>query len=117
MHHTTYESLSSSQVRICNSYEIKLLQRTMKLISNTSQLDVTLGEEIKRAGTQLICSRLIEQINKCTMKFEGELLDEDDDNWLNYKIMYMRYIHHHLHQNVWHLTMRNYAIDYLWYIV
>ena len=73
------ESLSSSQVRICNSYEIKLLQRTMKLISNTSQLDVTLGEEIKRAGTQLICSRLIEQINKCTMKFEGELLDEDDD--------------------------------------
>ena len=70
---------SSSKVRICNSTEIKTLQRTMKLLSNTSQLDATIGEEIKRAGTQLICSRLIEQINKCTMKFEGELSDEDDD--------------------------------------
>lgn len=61
---------------ICNSDQINILQRTLDLLSRVSKMDITLGEEIGRAGSKTICTRLIEQISKLTA---AELSDEDSD--------------------------------------
>jgi len=66
-------SKSQTTLQICNAHQIINLQRTIQLLIKVSQLDVTLSEEIKRSGLQLICSRLITQINKLT----GKLIEYD----------------------------------------
>mmetsp|Transcript_32894 Transcript_32894/g.69211 ORF Transcript_32894/g.69211 Transcript_32894/m.69211 type:complete len:484 (-) Transcript_32894:71-1522(-) len=73
-HHASSSSAPAAQ--ICKSNDVKVLHRTINLISRTTQLDPTLGEEIARAGSQSICSRLIDQINKCTAVVSDE---EDSD--------------------------------------
>jgi len=61
---------------ICNSDQIKLLQRTLTLLSRVSKLDITLGEEIERGGSQTICTRLIEQISNLS---NVDFSEEDSD--------------------------------------
>jgi len=65
---------------IYNSTELKILQRTIRLLSKVTQLDPTLGEEIGRAGSQSLCTRLMEQINKCTTIIEEEDYFSEDDS-------------------------------------
>ena len=85
-----YDSSSSSShnnnnMVICNSSEVQLLQQTIALLSNVSTLDPTLGEEISRAGSQPICNRIIDQINKCTtasMLGDGSCLSVEDSDAL-----------------------------------
>lgn len=65
---------------ICNSVEVKNLQRTISMLSNITQIDPILGEEICRAGSHSICSRLIERINKFTNTIgEDRISVEDSD--------------------------------------
>lgn len=65
---------------ICNSEEVKNLQRTISLLSNITQMDATIGEEICRAGSHSICSHLIGQINRFTVKIgEDGISVEDSD--------------------------------------
>mmetsp|Transcript_37230 Transcript_37230/g.77989 ORF Transcript_37230/g.77989 Transcript_37230/m.77989 type:complete len:475 (-) Transcript_37230:135-1559(-) len=63
---------------ICNSNETETLQRSINLLSEVTKLDPNLGEEIGRAGTQSICTRLIERINE----ENHELLSEEDSDAL-----------------------------------
>ncbi|KAL9188904.1 hypothetical protein ACHAXT_011394 [Thalassiosira profunda] len=66
--------------RMCESAEVASLHRTLYLLSSVSRMDPTLGEEIARAGTQPICTRLIQQINKCRAIIgEDCISDEDSD--------------------------------------
>ena len=69
----------SQTATICDSTELSTLQRTVRLISNVSQLDPALGEEVARSGSPPICAKLIERINRAFASLEGALSEEDSD--------------------------------------
>ena len=72
---------NQTPLQICNAHQNINLQRTIQLLIKVSQLDISLSEEIKRSGLQLICSRLITQINKLTNKLveDGLYTEENED--------------------------------------
>ena len=79
----TNNQSTQTPLQICNAHQIINLQRTIQLLIKVSQLDVTLSEEIKRSGLQLICSRLITQLNKLTSKLvEDDLYTEENEDTL-----------------------------------
>jgi predicted nicotinamide N-methyase len=64
-----------------NSSQIKALQRILTLLAKVSTLDSTLAEEISRAGSQSILSRLLEQIKLCVSIAEN--CEEDFDTLMD----------------------------------
>jgi predicted nicotinamide N-methyase len=69
---------NSSRQAFCNSEEVKKLQRVLTFLSKVSSLDTTLGEEIGRAGSQTILSRLMEEIKMSTCIVETNGSCEED---------------------------------------
>lgn len=57
----------------CKSEEVTALQRVLTILAKVSSLDTTLGEEIGRAGSQTILSRLMEEIkvSTCIVETDG----------------------------------------------
>lgn len=60
------------------SDEVKEMQRVLNLLAKVSKLDSTLGEEISRAGSQAILSRLVEQIKVCLSILESSDTFEEE---------------------------------------
>ena len=68
-----------TEVAFYKSEEVKALQRVLNLLVKVSLLDTTLGEEIRREGSQSILSRLMRQIKLCVSIVEANGSEEDFD--------------------------------------